>query len=370
MRRIDPPAPDGTTANARISTVAGTGQVCTDPTLACGDGFAATSAALAGPSGIWVDPSGYLWIGDGRRGLRLVGTDGVIRSVASTSGSNMVGSVVGDEAGHLYAATTDPDYLLKIDPVLAPCAGLALQAGNLVQLVGITQQTQILDKSCARRLVPNQSTLLAIEQTYHTVVKPPLRPSIFERLAPAEAIPDATSDPNGFQQAMRDIFGTVGATVSPVVGTGTSGYNGAVESQCNPLSGSQVQIDHPGGLAVRADGDVLFADTGNNIVRAYVPAYGTVVDVAGQLDTNDCPVQGSPPRGLNQDGQWANQTELNAPWAAAASGEGEFLFVVADTGNGRVRLLGPAPVATSAAAARTSSMPTGWPLSWLLIYTS
>jgi uncharacterized protein YjbI with pentapeptide repeats len=348
VRRIDPPAPDGTTTNARISTVAGTGQECNDPTLACGDGFAATSAALAGPSAIWVDPSGYLWIADGRRGLRVVGPDGVIRSVASTSGNTTVGGIVGDEAGDLYAATTDPDYLLKIDPALAPCAGLALQAGNLVQLVGMPQQTQILDKSCARRIVPNASTLLAIEQTYHSAVKPPLAPSVFERLAPAEAIPDSTSDPNGFRQAMRDIFGTVGATVSTVVGTGTSGYNGTIDDLCNLLPGTQVQLNHPTGLSVRADGDVLFADTGNNIVRAYNPAYGHVVDLGGQIDTNpdDCPVQGTPPGGFNQDGQWADQTELNAPQSVTATGESESLFVVADTRNGRVRLLGPAPLAT------------------------
>jgi hypothetical protein len=39
----------------------------------------------------------------------------------------------------VYATTTDPDYLLKIDPAMAPCAELALQAGNLVQLVGMPQ---------------------------------------------------------------------------------------------------------------------------------------------------------------------------------------------------------------------------------------
>jgi hypothetical protein len=142
VRRIDPPASDGsTTTTAHISTVAGTGQLCTDPTLACGDGLAATSAAPAGPSGIWVDPSGYLWIADGRRGLRIVGTGVVIASVASTSGSTTVSSVVGDEAGHVYAATIDPDHLLKIDPVLAPRADLGLQTGDLVQLVGMPQET-------------------------------------------------------------------------------------------------------------------------------------------------------------------------------------------------------------------------------------
>ena len=111
------------------------------------------------------------------------------------------------------------------------------------------QQTQILDKSCARRIVPNESTLLAIEQTYHIVVKPALAPSAFQRHASGGAIPDSASDPNGFQQAMQDIFGTVGATASPVVGTGTSGYNGTIDGPCNLLPGTQVQLDHPTGLS-------------------------------------------------------------------------------------------------------------------------
>ena len=67
----------------------------------------------------------------------------------------------------------------------------------------------------------------------------------------------------------------VGGKATPVVGTGTSGYNGTVDGLCNLLPGDQVQVDHPAGLAVRSDGAVLFADTGNNLVRVYVPATAT-----------------------------------------------------------------------------------------------
>jgi uncharacterized protein YjbI with pentapeptide repeats len=228
VRRIDPPAADGTTTNAHISTVVGSGQDCSDPTLACGDGFAATAAALAGPSGIWVDPSGYLWIADGRRGLRVVGPDGVIRTVASTPGASTVNGVVGDEGGIVYVSTTDSDYLESIKPVLVPCGGPLLAPGNLVELLGTTQ-VEILDKSCQRRYVSNKATLDAIEQTYHVAVLPPLSPAVWQHLAQGPALPDPTQDPKGFQSAMQDIFGTVAATVTPVVGTGTSGYNGTTD---------------------------------------------------------------------------------------------------------------------------------------------
>jgi uncharacterized protein YjbI with pentapeptide repeats len=349
VRRIDPPATDGTTTNSHITTVAGNGQACTDPTLACGDGLSATAAALAGPSGIWTDPSGYLWIADGRRGLRVVGLDGVIRSVASTSGSETLDSVVGDSAGHLYAAATQPDHLLAIDPLLAPCGGLDLRPGDLVQLAGMPEQTHIVDQTCKRRLLPNQSTLDAIVRTYHAVLRAPLAPPVFARLAVAQSIPGSPTDA-AFQQAMRDIFGTVGATVSPVVGTGTSGYNGTTDDFGALLPGTQVQVNQPDGLALLADGGVLFADTANSLVREFVPFTGHVVDVGGLVSED-----GTPQAGFNANGHCADQTKLDRPQSVTATGQGRGLFVVADTGNGQVRILGPYPLDESAPTAACST---------------
>ncbi len=113
-----------------------------------------------------LDPSGYVWIADGRRGLRVVGPDGVIRSVASTAGPSTVDSVVADGGGNVYVSTTSPDYLVSIDPLLQPCGGPVLVPGSLVELIG-TQEVQILDNNCKRRYVSNAATLDAIEQTYH-----------------------------------------------------------------------------------------------------------------------------------------------------------------------------------------------------------
>ena len=61
------------------STVAGTGAACSSPTAACGDGGQATAATLSGPWGVWVDPSGEVFIADGVRGIRDVHPDGTIR---------------------------------------------------------------------------------------------------------------------------------------------------------------------------------------------------------------------------------------------------------------------------------------------------
>ena len=61
VRRIDP--------SGTITTVAGNGQSCASPTATCGDGGLAVDAALADPYGVWVNPSGELFIADGTRGV-------------------------------------------------------------------------------------------------------------------------------------------------------------------------------------------------------------------------------------------------------------------------------------------------------------
>src|SRR5215204_6144478 len=102
--------------------------------------------------------------------------------------------------------------------------------------------------------------------------------------------------------------------------------------------GPQVQINAPGGLSVDLDGNVLFADTGNSLIRAHVPSSGDVIDDLGSVanTTND-----TTQSGFNGNGKWADQTLLNSP--AAVTATGGLLMVVADAANARLRQLGPAP---------------------------
>jgi uncharacterized protein YjbI with pentapeptide repeats len=240
VRRI---APGGT-----ITTVAGTGQACAAPADACGDGGPATAAALADPQGVWLSPSGQLFIADGKRGLRRVGLDGTISTVPTgTPGTYDIVSVAGDADGSIWAAANDPDYILKVDVA----AGTATQA----------------------------------------------------------------------------------------VGTGTSGYNGVIDPNSQtPLAGNQVQINAPHSLSVALNGFVVFADTANHMVRAYNAGQDTVADdLAGLLDAD-----GNPEGGFNGDGQYADATKLDSPLGVTVTRGA--LYVIADTGNGRLRQVGPTPL--------------------------
>jgi hypothetical protein len=252
VRRLDP-------STGTISTVAGTGAACSSPTAACGDGGQATAATLSGPSGVWVSPSGEVFIADGVRGIRDVHPDGTITTIAGTAGSYNVVSVTGDPTDNLYAATNTSS------PANSPAP--TNNADYIIQV--------------------NLS--------------------------------------NG--------------QVTPVVGTGTSGYN-SNNDVADP--GTQVEINHPGAVSVALNGDVVFADTGNNLIRYYAPRSGNVKNDLGGLISN-----GVPQGGYNGD-NFANQTEFDNP--AAVTVTRGALLVVADTGNSLLREIGPNPRTTQLGA--------------------
>ena len=126
------------------------------------------------------------------------------------------------------------------------------------------------------------------------------------------------------------------ASVKRVVGTGTAGYNGDTDQFGNLRPGDKVMVDHPQGLTIGLNGGVLFSDTGNDLIRAYVPSSGHVINLAGSV------VGGTPKAGFNGDGHWADQTELDHPLGVTPTRDG--LFIAADSANKRLRRFGPVPL--------------------------
>ena len=105
---------------------------------------------------------------------------------------------------------------------------------------------------------------------------------------------------------------TTGA-VKPVVGTGTSGYNGTTDPfhAGSPLPGTQVQVNQPVGLAVDLDGNVLFADSANHLIRAYVPSTTT----SSTTSPGKSPSTGSPRAASTGTGTLPPTPSSTGPWA-------------------------------------------------------
>ena len=118
-------------------------------------------------------------------------------------------------------------------------------------------------------------------------------------------------------------------TITTIAGNGTTGFSG----DNGPAVAAALAT--PNGVAVRADGGILIADSANNRVRL-VARNGTITTVAGT---------GTP--GYNGDGIAATAAQLSFPAGLAVTADGGFL--IADNDNNRIRRVGPDGIITTVA---------------------
>src|SRR5438105_1353172 len=110
-------------------------------------------------------------------------------------------------------------------------------------------------------------------------------------------------------------------TITTVAGIGINGYNG------DGRPATTAALADPRGVATFPDGRILIPDTGNNRIRL-VALDGTIRTVAG-VGT----------RGFSGDGGPAIDAELSSPFGVAPLPDGGFL--IEDSGNGRIRRVSP-----------------------------
>ncbi|HTZ95064.1 MAG TPA: choice-of-anchor D domain-containing protein [Terriglobales bacterium] len=129
-----------------ISTVAGSGKFCLQPTTACGDGGPATLADLSVPSGVAVDSAGDIFIADAfdNRIRRVDATTQIITTVAfngqatfsgdggpaTLASMNNPGQVFVDAAGNLFVGSSFNPVVRRID---AATGTVSTVAGNPAQ---------------------------------------------------------------------------------------------------------------------------------------------------------------------------------------------------------------------------------------------
>jgi trimeric autotransporter adhesin len=106
--------------------------------------------------------------------------------------------------------------------------------------------------------------------------------------------------------------------ISTVAGTGTPGYSG------DTGAATCATLNAPKGIAANAVGDLIIADTGNNVIRRVYARGGVIVTIAGTGNA-----------GYSGDGGDALHAELQHPQSVTLDSTGR-LFI-ADTGNNVIR---------------------------------
>jgi sugar lactone lactonase YvrE len=133
--RVDNRVRKVSASTGHISTIAGTGTACSSPTLACGDGGAATSAYLNAPIDLALDGAGNLYIADynDNRVRKVSAATGHISTIAGTGAScssptascgdggaatsaelNLVRGIAFDAQGNGYIADMSDNRIRKI----------------------------------------------------------------------------------------------------------------------------------------------------------------------------------------------------------------------------------------------------------------
>lgn len=119
--------------------------------------------------------------------------------------------------------------------------------------------------------------------------------------------------------------------IHTIAGTGVNGFNG------NEIPATQAQLNTPQGIALGPDGSLYIADSSNNRIRR--------VGTDGLINT----VAGTGGGGYNGDGGPASQATLGFPTSVAVGPDGA--VYIADTGNRRIRRVGPDGIITTIAGA-------------------
>jgi sugar lactone lactonase YvrE len=241
-----------------------------------GDGGPATSAQLAAPRGVAVDPAGNIFIADsGNDVIRMVTTDGIINTVAGNGSRGFSG----DNGPATSAQLSYP-------------VGVAVDAnGNLF----------IADRYNNRIRMVNSSGVIT------TLIGAPI------------SDPRSVSVDNSGNVFVSDSGNNRVRMISPggaltTVAGGAAGFSG----DGGPATAARLAL--PIQVAADGIGNIFIADRGNYRVRR-VTANGIIDTVAGTSD----------------DGRPASQAQLNFPNVIAVDGSGN-LFI-ADTDSQRIRMI-------------------------------
>jgi trimeric autotransporter adhesin len=327
-----------------IQTVAGNNYLCVYPGYNySGDGGKATQAQLGFTRGVFVDRSGNIFIADSYNGRirEVVATTGIIQTVAK------LGSAFGvfvDSSGNIFIADASNN---AIREVLATTGVVQTVAGNGTPGYagdgGLATLAQLNDPS---GVSVDSSGNIFIADTGNNAIREVLATTGIIRTVAGNGTPGYSGDGGPATQAQlsspmglsvdgsgniliadtqNNVIREVGSTeiIETVAGNGFQSYSG------DGHLATEAQLDIPGGVSVDISGNLFIADGGNNVIREVVAKTGIIQNVAGNGTL-----------GYSGDGGPATQAELAGSWGVSVDRSGNIFIadgtrireVVAKTG--------------------------------------
>ncbi len=286
------------TAAGIISTAAGNGVRGFS-----GDAGAATSASLAGPSGVASDAAGNLYIADtNNHRIRKVSASGTITTIAGDGFNQFgIGRFFGDGGPATSASLNFP-------------SGVTLDAGGNLYIADTTnQRLRKVNTAGVINTVAGNGT-----KDFSGDGGPAASASLSE---PSGVVVDVGSNlyiADSGNNRVRQV--SAAGTIGTLAGNGNFGFSG------DGGAATGASLFSPSGVAVDATGNLYIADTGNQRLRK-VGAGGIITSVAG-----------NGVKSFSGDGGPAAAASLAGPTGVAVDVAGN--LYIADSLNTRVRKVG------------------------------
>jgi trimeric autotransporter adhesin len=293
-----------TISNNNIQTVAGTYYEWADVCNYAGDGGLATVAYLCLPSGVFVDASENIFIADTFNSvIREFVLAGNISTVA---GNNALGAGYSGDGGLATSAQLNTPSNIFVD-------------GSENILIADT------DNFVIREVTASNSDIATVAGNNTAAWSGDGNsPADAELNYPAGVFVDGAGDifiADSGNSVIREVLATTGdiQTVAgnAILGPGYSGDGAAATS---------AQLDSPEGVFVDSLGNIFIADTYNSVIREVVAATGDIQTVAGNFNLG---------AGYAGDGGLATSAQLNGPFGVFVD-SAENIFI-ADTSNSAIR---------------------------------
>ncbi len=313
---------------AIISTFAGGGTGA--------DGGQATSALLAGPTGVASDGFGNFYIADQKANkVRMVTPAGVISTVAGTGTAGFSGdggsatsaqlngpmAVIVDGAGFIYIADTNNNVVRMVNNkgIISTYAGQFYTTGNTPPAVCAAATNSVGDGCPANQMIMNTPVDLVLCHAQNIHISDKLN------------------------NRVRTIIRVTNMTITQV-GNGVAGYNG--DTSTTNVMNTTAELNGPTGMDMDAANFIYVADSGNHIIRKTL--------LSGTTPETIATIVGMPgSAGNSGDGGLAVSAQLNSPFGVKVDPAGD--LYISDPGSQVIRKFNVSDTKISTIAGTTTA---------------